>query len=219
MKARNTTTGFEIQTETGETFTSRKIIFATGIKDIMPGIPGFSECWGITIIHCPYCHGYEVRHQKTGILGNGAYGFGFSSLISNWTNDLTLYTNGKSDLTPEQTAKLQRHNINIVEDEIGKLDHENGNLRHIIFKNGKSAEVKALYTHIPFVQHCAIPRSLGCELNSDGYVKVDPSQKTSIHGIFACGDNTSRMRTVANAVAMGTTAGMVVNREIIEENF
>lgn len=214
-----TETGFEIRTAAGEIFVAQKLIFATGIKDIMPDIPGFSECWGITVLHCPYCHGYEVRNEKTGILGNGDYGFEFSSLISNWTNDLTLYTNGESTLTYEQKLKLEKHNINIVEDEIEKLIHSNGHLQHIIFRNGKIVPIKALYARSPFEQHCTIPESLGCELNDDGYIKVDPIQRTNVHGVFACGDNTTRLRTVANAVAMGTTAGMMANKALIEENF
>src|SRR4028119_808587 len=91
-----TKTGFEIQIQTGETFATKKLVFASGIKDIMPTIPGFADCWGISVLHCPYCHGYEVRHKKTGILANGDTAFELSSLISNWTNDLTLYTNGVS---------------------------------------------------------------------------------------------------------------------------
>jgi len=219
IKGVKTESGFEIETASGETFNATKLIFATGIKDIMPAIPGFSECWGITVIHCPYCHGYEVRNQKTGILGNGEYGFEFSSLISNWTNVLTLYTNGKSTLTSEQTAKLIKHNISIVEDEIEELGHKNGYLNQIVFKKNKSVHVEALYTRTPFIQHCPIPELLGCELNNDGYIKVDPAQKTNVHGVFACGDNTTRMRTVANSVAMGTNAGMMLNKELIEEEF
>lgn len=211
--------GFEIQVAPGEKFTAKQLVFATGIKDIIPDIPGFSECWGISVIHCPYCHGYEVRKQRTGVLGNGEYGYEFSSLISNWTNDLTLYTNGKSTLTTEQTAKLQQHNIDIVEDEIEQLEHKNGYLQHILFKTGKSASLKALYAPSPFVQHCSVPELLGCELNGDGYIQVDAAQKTTVPGIFACGDNTTRIRTVANAVAMGTTAGMMVNKALIEEWF
>ena len=88
-----TQNGFEIHTELGKQFAARKLIFATGVKDLMPHIPGFTESWGISILHCPYCHGYEVKHEKTGILGNGNYGYEFSALISNWTKDLTLYTN------------------------------------------------------------------------------------------------------------------------------
>ncbi len=212
-------TGFEIHTDSGKQFTTRKLIFASGIKDLMPCIPGFAESWGISVLHCPYCHGYEVKHEKTGILGNGNYGFEFSELISNWTKDLTLYTNGISTLTTEQKSKLQKHNIAIVEDEIEKLQHHNGYLQQIIFKGGKSAAVKAIYTRTPFVQHSSIPQVLGCQLNEDGYIEVNPAQITSVSGVFACGDNTTRVRTVANAVAMGTAAGMMVNKELIEEDF
>jgi len=219
LNGAKTQNGFEIQVETGESYTAKKLVFATGIKDVMSEIPGLSDCWGISVIHCPYCHGYEVRKQKTGILGNGEYGYEFSSLISNWTNDLTLYTNGKSTLTIEQTQKLHQHKINIVEDEIEQLEHKNGYLQQIIFKNGKKASATALYTRLPFIQHSPIPKFLGCELNEDGYIKVDQAQKTTIRGVFACGDNTTRIRTIANGVAMGTTAGMMVNKELIEEAF
>ena len=71
VNGRQTESGFALTTKTGKTFTSKKLIFATGIKDIMPNIKGFSECWGISVIHCPYCHGYEFRNQKTGIMSNG----------------------------------------------------------------------------------------------------------------------------------------------------
>jgi thioredoxin reductase len=214
-----TESGFEIQTVSGETFSAKKLIFATGIKDIMPNVEGYAQCWGISVLHCPYCHGYEVRNEKTGIWGNGEYGFEFSGLISNWTKDLTLFTNGKSTLTHDQTAKLERHNIKIVEAEIEKLVHTNGHLQNITFKDGKTSSIKALYVRSAFEQHCPIPEALGCELTDEGYIKTDPLQKTSIHGVFACGDNTTRIRTVANAVAMGTTAGMMVNKEIVLEKF
>jgi thioredoxin reductase len=214
-----TENGFQIQMTSGETFNAAKLIFATGIKDILPGIPGLAESWGISVLHCPYCHGYEVRSQETGVLGNGQYGFEFSALIANWTNALTLYTNGQSTLSAEQTTKLKQHHIAIVEDEIDKLEHTDGYIRQINFKTGKSMPATAIYTRTPFVQHSSIPAMLGCQLNEDGYITVDAAQKTSIPGVFACGDNTSRMRTVANAVATGTHAGMMLNKELIEENF
>lgn len=214
-----TKNGFEMQTESDEIFSSRKLIFATGIKDMIPDIPGFSDSWGISVLHCPYCHGYEVRHQKTGILANGDTGYELSSLISNWTNDLTLYTNGKSTFSNEQKARLQKHTINIVEDEVDRLENENGYIKNIVFKSGTKAPIKALYAKLPFVQHSSIPQSLGCELTQEGYIKIDPAQKTSVHGVYACGDNTTKMRTVANAVSMGTTTGLMVNKELIDEAF
>lgn len=210
---------FYVSTAGNRIFRATKLVFATGIRDVMPDIPGFEDCWGKSTIHCPYCHGYEVRGERTGILGNGEYAFEFASLISNWTRDLSAYTNGKSTLTEDQRERLIRHNINIVEDEVERLEHTNGYLKKIVFRNGKSATLKALYSRPLFVQHSDIPESLGCELTVDGYLKIDSSQKTTIPGVFACGDNTTRMRTVANAVAMGTTAGMMVNKERILEAF
>jgi thioredoxin reductase len=214
-----TSNGFEVQIQTGETFKARKLVLATGIKEIMPGIPGFSESWGISVLHCPYCHGYEVRHQKTGILANGDVGFELSSLISNWTTDLTLYTNGKSTLTESQKAKLDKHHINIIEAEVDRLENKNGYIKSIAFKDGKEAQLKAMYARLPFVQHSSIPETLGCELTQDGYIKIDPAHRTTVPGLYACGDNVTRMRTVANAVSMGTTTGLMVNKELIEEDF
>jgi thioredoxin reductase len=214
-----TENGFEVQVTSGETFRTKKLIFATGIKDKMPNMEGYAECWGISVLHCPYCHGYEVRNERTGILGNGEYGFEFSKVISNWTKDLILFTNGASALTTEQTEKLERNHIQIVEKEIEKLEHNNGYLQNIFFKDGTISSIKAIYTRNPFEQHCTIPEVLGCELTDEGYIKVDAFQKATVMGIFACGDNTTRMRTVANAVAMGTTTGMEVNKELIEEDF
>jgi thioredoxin reductase len=218
-KGARTESGFEIQIESGASFSARKLIFATGIKDIMPPIEGYAECWGISVLHCPYCHGYEVRNEKTGILGNGEYGFEFSVLISNWTKDLTLFTNGPSTLTIEQKAKIERRNIKIVETEVAGFEHNKGHLQKILFKDGSATPIKAIYARSPFEQHCTIPATLGCELSDEGYIRVDTFQQTTVHGIFACGDNVGRMRSVANAVGLGTAAGAIVNKEIVFEEF
>ena len=216
---RKTESGFVVETESNETFAAKKLVFATGIKDGMPDIPGFAECWGISVLHCPYCHGYEVRQQKTVILANGNDAVELATLISNWTDDLTVYTNGKSTLSEQQEQKLQQHNIHINENEIEKLEHRNGYVERILLKDGFNATVKAIYARLPFVQHSSVPQMLGCELTPEGYIKTDPAQRTTVPGIFACGDNTTRMRTVANAVAMGTTTGMMLNKELIDEMF
>lgn len=219
FSGKKTDKGFEIMIETGETFQALKLIFATGIKDLMPAIEGFSECWGISAIHCPYCHGYEVRGTRTGILSNGDHAFELAKMISNWTPDLTLYTNDVSAITAGQTALLKENNIRIIEKQISKLEHLAGHIRHIVFTDGTKSSLNALYAPRPFIQHCTIPESLGCVMTQDGYIKTDPFQHTSIEGIYASGDNTSRARTIANAVAMGTAAGMAVSKKLIMEQF
>ncbi len=219
LNGTGTANGFQIQVISGETFSAKKLIFATGIKDLLPAIKGLPECWGISVIHCPYCHGYEVRNEKTGILGNGETAFDFTRLISNWTKDLALFTNGPASFSNEQRKKLHKHRIEIIEKEIEQLDHYNGHLRNIIFKDGSAQSIKALYAPAPFDQHCKIPESLGCELTEEGYIKTDNFLETTVKGVFAIGDNTTKMRTVANAVAMGTTAGMMISKKMILEEF
>lgn len=210
--------GFEVEVSSGERFYAEKIILASGVKDTMPDIPGFAECWGISVLHCPYCHGYEIKNEETGIIANGDMAFEFSKLIFNMTKKLTLFTNGKSTLTKEQTEKLKTHDINLIEDEIKNIEHEHGKLQRVIFKNGNFIVLKALYAKIPFEQNIDVS-DLGCELTEQGFIKVDFMQKTSVSGIFACGDNVTMMRSVANAVAQGNLTGAMVNKELSDEEF
>lgn len=219
VDAIKTEKGFEIKTEDGKTFTSKKILFATGVKDLLPEIKGFADCWGISVLHCPYCHGYEVKKEKTAIIANGEMGFEYAKLISNWTKELRLLTNGKSILTSEQTKILKKHQIEIIEDEVDSLEHENGNIEYVVFKNQTKIEVKAIYHRPPFKQHCSLPETLGCELTEQGLIKVDIMQKTNIPGIYASGDSVIQARSVAMAVSSGSFAGASINKELIEESF
>ena len=219
VTASKTEAGFEVNTAAGESFSARKLLFTTGIKDEMPAIDGFAACWGITAIHCPYCHGYEVRHERTGVMANGDMGYEFCKLISNWTKDLTLFTNGKSTLTPEQAEKLAKHNIPIVEKEITAFEHTNGHLNQVRFKDGSTLSMKAVYSKLPFVQHCDIPVQLGAALNEQGLLVVDQFYKTTVPGIYAAGDATFMMRSVAMATYSGNFAGAMITKELVDETF
>lgn len=211
--------GFAITTNTGKTFNAKKLIMATGIKDIMPDIKGFAECWGISVIHCPYCHGYEFRNQKTAIMANGDKAFHIASLVNNLTGKITILTQGEADFTEQQIIKLNKHNINIIETGISSIEHENGHIKNMVFDNGQSIRFDVVYAAIQFTQHSDMPHSLGCELTEQGYIKIDAAQRTAVNGVYACGDSTNIMRSVAYAVATGNVAGAMVNREITEEEF
>jgi len=214
-----TENGFEITTENGENFSSKKLIFATGIVDEVPNIKGFKECWGISLIHCPYCHGYEFKNKKTGIIANGDRGFHIISLVSNLTKDLTIFTRGKADFTDEQLEKLNKNNIKIIETEIEELKHQNGMVESLIISDGKVLNFDVVYGPSPFTQHSNIAESLGCEMTEIGHIKIDQFQKTNVAGFLACGDNSSPMRSVANAVYTGNLAGAMVNTELVGESF
>lgn len=211
--------GFEITTQAGEIFFSRKLIFASGIRDIMPDIKGFSDCWGISILHCPYCHGYEVKNEKTGLILNGDMALEFAKMINHWTKDLTLFTNGPSTLSTEQTDLLKQHKILINEKEIKAFSHNNGYIQTMHLKDGSECAMTALYTKADYVQHCPIPEHLGCKLNDKGLIEVDMLQKTSVDGIYACGDNCLSGRAISLSVSSGAMAGMALNKELVEEDF
>jgi thioredoxin reductase len=219
VKGEKTQNGFLITTASGQNFTAKKLIIATGIKDLLPDLKGFAECWGISVVHCPYCHGYEIRNKKTGILANGEKAFHLASLVNNLTDDLAILTSGPSDFSPEQLAKLEKHQIKILESEVVEIEHDQGVLKNALFKDSSRAGFDAIYAPVPFEQHSDIPAALGCELTANDHIAIDHLQRTSIPGVYACGDNSSGMRSVANAVSGGNLTGGMVNKDLTEEEF
>lgn len=210
---------FTITTESGKSFTTRKLLFAAGIKDIMPPISGFEDCWGISVIHCPYCHGYEVKGQKTAILANGEAPIHYAKLLLQWTKDLTVFTNGDAQFDSEQLAKLKQYNIAIIKGSIAKLKHSKGYVEEIVMQNGDVHNYKVIYHKPANEQHCDIPQQLGCKINEQNLLIVDEMQKTNIPHVYAAGDCITMMRSVSNAVAQGSKAGAVINNEMLFEDF
>ena len=210
---------FEVVAETGERFDAKKLILASGVRDLMLPIPGFAECWGISILHCPYCHGYEVRNEALGVLANGPMAFEFAKFIYNWSKNLVLFTNGPDTIPPELRQKLLDKGISIHEKEIERFDHERGHLKNIVFKDGTQHSLTALFARVPFEQNTKIPEMLGCTMTDMGLIQVDDFQKTTVPGVYAAGDCTTMFRAVSVAAASGTKAGALSNKELGDEIF
>lgn len=211
--------GFEVTTHLEETYIAKKLLFTTGVADELPAIPGFADCWGISVLHCPYCHGYEIRGETIGLLANGDMGYEFCKLISNWSKNLILFTNGKSTLTTAQSTRLLSKGFQVVETVIAWFEHANGYLQQVVFQDGSKQKVRAVFARPAFSQQCDLPIQLGCMLTEEGYIEVDDFQKTTVPGVFAAGDNTTPFRAVSIATAAGTKAGAFINKELIEEDF
>lgn len=210
---------FTVITQSGKEFYANKLILASGIKDIIPDIKGFVECWGISVVHCPYCHGFEFRDKNTAILADGDKAFHLAALVNNLTEKLTIITNSADDFTEEQLQKIKHHNIEIIPSPIKEIEHTNGFIEHVVFSDATKRTFDVLYAALPYKQHSDIAVLLGCEFTENDHIKLDSLQETTVSGVYACGDNSNMMRSVANAVYSGNLTGALVNGKLVEERF
>jgi thioredoxin reductase len=212
-----------VEVSLGTAFHTRKLLFATGVKDLLPAIPGYAASWGISVLHCPYCHGYEVRHQPTAILADGDHlAFEKAKMIAHWTKELVFLTNGnsiESILSEVQREQLITNRIEVIEKEIKAIVENDGYVSHVAFTDGSSHRLKAIYARPAFEQHCPIPEQLGCALTESGHIQTDELKRTTVPGVYAAGDNVTVFRSVAGAVAAGSAAGAFLNKELIDEAF
>ncbi|WP_121966558.1 NAD(P)/FAD-dependent oxidoreductase [Myroides sp. N17-2] len=209
---------FTVTTDQNKNYASKYVLFATGMKDEMLPIKGYEACWGKSILHCPYCHGYEERHKSTTILANGDVAFHYAMLVSNLTDKLTILTNGTALFKTEQQNILAKNKVQVIQKQIKELNHQNGKVSEIIFQDNTTLFTEAIYSRPPAKQHCDIPEKLGCELTEQGLLKINAKQETTIQGIYSCGD-TSSFRSVATAVATGSATGMSINAQLCQNDF
>ena len=209
--------GFSLTTDDNTRIRARKVLLATGLEDIMPPIEGFTECWGISVLHCPYCHGYEVRNQPLGVLIQGDHAVDYVGLIHHWSKKLTLFTNGPGAITDEQRSLIDRLKVPIIDTPVARLRHHNGVLSALELQDGNPIELTALFAPMPFRQHSDLAQQAGCTFNPAGLINVNVFGQTSVAGLFAAGDNSSPMRQLAVASANGVAAGAGINRELVTE--
>ncbi len=209
--------GFEVRMADGSQAQARKIILATGVRDLLPDMPGFADCWGRTVIHCPYCHGYEVRNTPTGILATGDTALHMVPLIRNWTKQLSLFTNGPHGFTPEQLGRIEGMGVRVHASKVQRMEHQGGQLKTVVTDDGTAHALNTLYARVPFELPGNMATQLGCKLTEQGHVEVSGMKRTSVPGVYAGGDITTPFRSVAEAVAAGNIAGAMLNMELITE--
>lgn len=208
---------FSITTEQNQTFIARKILLATGVYDIMPNIEGFAECWGRSVFHCPYCHGYEVKNEPLGVMINGDHAREYAGIIRHWSKNITLFTNGPATFDDTQRTKLQNLGVPLIETTLVSLDHQNGMLTAVQLQDGSRVNLSALFAPVYTRQHADLAQQLGCDLTPAGLIAVSAFGETNVPGVFAAGDNSSPMRQLVAASAAGSTAGSFLNRELVNE--
>lgn len=208
---------YHVQTISGENFDGRKVLFATGVSDLLPDIPGFADCWGKSIVHCPFCHGYELRDLPTAILANGEEAMNYVRLLRAWTNTLYLFTQGKKKLKKADSKWLEEAGISVEETEIRELIHTEGRLQAVLLKDDRSFLARALYHTPEFRQANHLAISLGCKTDKSGLLETDTFHATHVKGVYAAGDCASSGRSIAQAVAAGSVAGIFITKALMHE--
>lgn len=210
---------FCVTTEAGLVYRAKKILFSTGLRDSFPDIEGFTDCWGISVLHCPYCHGYEVRGQKVGLLEHGSMTYEFIKLVSQWAPDLVVFTEGKPVLSDEQRAVLSTKKIKIIDRKIYRIQHHEGKMNQVVIRDGDPIDLSILYAKPPFQQQCDLAIKLGCKLNDEGLFETNVLQQTCVPGVYVAGDNSSHGRALSVVIAAGAVAGMYLNKEITDDEW
>lgn len=200
---------FEVYTRIGQSFLAKKILFATGVRDLLPDIAGYQECWGISVVHCPYCHGHEFAGKAAAIYADGEAARQMVNLLLPMHTNLALISSNTEEFDFGDKVSL-------IEQGIKTIHHKNGQLHAITLHNGETVEIDVLYTDPNFEQHSSLPQAIGCELTDKNLIYISADQQTSIAGVYASGDCTSAMRSIATAVASGNLAGAIINKALSE---
>jgi thioredoxin reductase len=212
-------TGFRIESSDGSTEEARTVLLATGLKDELPSLPGIEPLWGKSVFHCPYCDGYEIRDKAVAVYGEGDDALHQLMLIRNLTTNLTLCAGEGWRLTSTQHERLSRNGIHVVEQPIAALESTGTQLEAIRFANGTRLGISALFIRPKTSHRTPFAQALGCKVNERGVVQVDLRGRTSVEGIYAAGDLSSPIRSVAIAVAQGAAAGYGINADLIDHDF
>lgn len=201
---------FVVTTEDGGTISGRRVILSYGIVDEFPAVPGFAECWGKTVIHCPFCHGYEVRGTRWGLVYSSPMSLHGPMLYANWTDDITLFLDGH-EIIEEERSKLDKRGVKLVDAKLTHIHHETGRVTGVSTEDGARIPLEALYAHPHNRPSADLHAQLGLDMKdtpTGTMVVVGDMGATSRPGIYAAGDLTTGMHSVTFATNSGSLAAM-----------
>jgi thioredoxin reductase len=209
---------FEVQQANGRRARARRLLLALGVQDELPAIEGLAPLWGTRVLHCPYCHGWEVRDQPLALHLADRSSIPLMLLLPAWSDDLIVSAEPSAGLSSEERELLARRNIRLIESPLTKVEaRDAGVLLH--FADGRSESRRALFLRPPFSIGSPLPRVLGCEATETGTLRIGADHQTSVAGVYAAGDCAGPVHQVLTAAASGQQAAMALNRELAEVDF
>jgi thioredoxin reductase len=197
---------------------ARGIVLATGVRDLLPEIPGFKELWGTGVFHCPYCHGWEVAGRPLGIYARGEDASHFARLIRGWSRDLILFTDGPTELDADEEQRIRSNGIVVREEPVERLIGSVG-LEAVVLEYGDVIPRAGLFIRPKQELRSDLPHRLGCEMTPGGRVQADALGRTSVPMVFVAGDAAPGHQSVISAAASGALAGAGLNHDLLAADF
>ena len=221
VRLQSTSTVFEVVLENGRTVAARRVLLATGLTDQLPDVPGVRERWGRDVLHCPYCHGYEVRDQPLGVLGTGQKSVHQALLVRQLSSDVVFFRHTLAELSSEDSARLSARDIRVVDGTVARLLLEDDRLTGAQLTDGNAIGRSAMFVVPRFVANDAVIAPLRVEIEHTvlgTWVKTDSTGRTSVPGVWAVGNVADMAAFVVEAAAQGSRAAAAINADLVDED-
>ena len=217
--------GFRVGLDDGRTVRARRLLVTTGLVDQLPDVPGLRDLWGSDVLHCPYCHGWEVRDRAIGVLG-GPFGVYQALLWRQWSEDVTLFRHTGPAVTGEELVQLAARGIALVEGEIAGVETSGGRLSGVRLASGEVIGREALTVAPRFVANSGVLASLGLEPVEQEmhghvvgrYIPADAVGATAVPGVWVAGNVANLQAQVIASAAAGLNAAAAINADLIAED-
>ena len=220
--ARRTDDGLAVTFAGGDRVEARALLLATGVRDVLPDVPGLAELWGRGVFHCPYCHGWEVAGRPLAVYAKGKsadVALHLVRLLRGWSDDVVLFTDGPCNLPDDDRARVERNGVAVREERVERLVGTDGELEAVVLDGGESVARGGLIVSPDQELRSDLPHRLGCPLSADGRVEAGVGGRTEVPRVFVAGDVGPGMQSVVSAMASGMAAGATLNHDLLEEEF
>ncbi|MEO3936601.1 NAD(P)/FAD-dependent oxidoreductase [Dermatophilaceae bacterium Soc4.6] len=209
--------GFQALLADGQRVKARKVLVTTGLRDELPDLPGLEQRWARDVLHCPYCHGWEVRDQQLGVLWNGPDSVRYAQIVRQWTDDLVLFLPGDT-LTPADRSQLVARAIGVVEGDVERVVVHDDRLTAVAMVDGRSIPRQALFVPPRMVPHDALLTGVGCQVDDQGWVVTGPNGATSVPGLWVAGNVTNARAQVITAAGEGSATAIAINTGLVSDD-
>jgi len=208
---------FQVRLDSGLSVSARRLVIATGLHDELPEIPGLRERWARDVLHCPYCHGFEVRDQVLGVLGWAPGAATYAQIVRQWSNDVVYFASGTT-LTASEREELEARSVTVIDGTVERVVIEDDQLRGLELDDKRVIELGALFVPPRFVPNNDLLVELGCDLDQNGWATTDATGRTSVAGVWVAGNVTNPRAQVITAAGEGSAVATALNADLVAED-